>query len=280
MTVFESVAHAFTTMSTGGFGTDARSLGGFSAYSQWVVIVFMALAGASFALHFRALRRPLEYVRNAEFRLYGGILVAASLFFVVGTWGGEIATVVRDGVFTAVSLVTTTGYATADFGQWAAALQIAAVGLMFVGGMAGSTAGAVKVYRLGVLTTASRADLRRLIHPRGVFVARLGHDPVRREIVDSVQSFFLMYMFLFMTGTLVLGVIESGLGGDLDLVSSASAAASALGNIGPGLGEVGPSANFLGVAAPGKWLLSVLMIVGRLEVFPVLLLFTRELWRK
>ncbi len=280
MTLFEAVAHAFTTMSTGGFGTDVASLGGFSAYSQWVVVAFMAMAGASFALHFRALRRPLDYLRNAEFRLYGGILVAASVFFVIGTWGGEIARIVRDGVFTAVSLVTTTGYATADFGQWAAALQIAAVGLMFVGGMAGSTAGAVKVYRLGVLTSASRADLRRLIHPRGVFVARLGHDPVRREIVESVQSFFLFYMFLFMTGTLVLGVIESGLGGGLDLVGSASAAASALGNIGPGLGEVGPAANYFGVAAPGKWLLSLLMIIGRLEVFPVLLLFTRELWRK
>ena len=197
-----------------------------------------------------------------------------------GSWGGEIATVVRDAVFTAVSLVTTTGYATADFGQWAAALQIAAVGLMFVGGMAGSTAGSVKVYRLGVLTTASRADLRRLIHPQGIFVARLGRDPVRREIVDAVQSFFLLYMFLFMTGTLLLGVFESGLGGSLDLVGSASAAASAIGNIGPGLGEVGPAANYFGVAAPGKWLLSGLMIVGRLEIFPVLLLFTRELWRR
>jgi trk system potassium uptake protein TrkH len=208
------------------------------------------------------------------------ILGGASLFMILATWGGQIATIVRDGVFTAVSLVTTTGYATADFGRWAAAAQIAVVGLMFVGGMAGSTAGAVKVYRLGVLTTASRADLRRLIHPRGIFVARLGHDPVRNEIVEAVQSFFLMYMFIFMTGTLLLGVIESGLGGGLDLVSSASAAASALGNIGPGLGEVGPAANYLAVEAPGKWLLATMMIVGRLEVFPVLLLFTRELWRR
>jgi trk system potassium uptake protein TrkH len=280
MTIFEAVAHAFTTMSTGGFGTDAASLGGFGPYSQWVVVLFMAMAGASFALHFRALRRPLEYTRSAEFRLYGLILAAASAFMIVGTWGGPIATVVRDGVFTAVSLVTTTGYATADFGMWPAALQIAAVGLMFVGGMAGSTAGAVKTYRLGVLTSASRADLRRLIHPRGVFVARLGRDPVSAEIVESVQSFFLLYMFLFMTGTLLLGVIESGLGGGLDLVSSASATASAIGNIGPGLGEVGPASNFLAVQAPGKWLLSILMIVGRLEIYPVLLLFTRELWRR
>jgi trk system potassium uptake protein TrkH len=280
MTLFEGVAHAFTTMSTGGFGTDARSLGAFSAYSQWVVIAFMVIAGTSFALHFRALRDPREYARHAEFRLFAAILGAATLFFLIGTWGGEIATTVRDSAFTAVSLVTTTGYATADFGEWASALQIAAVGLMFVGGMAGSTAGAVKTFRLGVLSSAGRADLRRIIHPRGVFMARLGHDTVPDSVVESVQSFFLFYMVLFMTGTLALGVIESTAATGFDLTTSASAVASALGNIGPGLGEVGPSANYLAVPAAGKWLLSFLMIVGRLEIFPVLLLFTRELWRR
>jgi trk system potassium uptake protein TrkH len=280
MTLFEGVAHAFTTMSTGGFGTDARSLGGFSAYSQWVVIAFMVIAGTSFALHFRALRDPREYARHSEFRLYAMILAGATVFFLVGTWGGEVAATIRASAFTAVSLVTTTGYATADFGEWASALQIAAVGLMFVGGMAGSTAGAVKTFRLGVLTSAGRADLRRIIHPRGVFMTRLGHDTVPDAVVASVQSFFLFYMFLFMTGTLLMGVIDSAAGSGFDLATSASAVASALGNIGPGLSEVGPSANYLAVPAAGKWLLSFLMIVGRLEIFPVLLLFTRELWRK
>jgi len=280
MSLFEGIAHAFTTMSTGGFGTDARSIGAFGAYTQWVVIVFMVIAGVSFALHFRALRDPREYGRNAEFRLYAMIIAAATLFFVIGTWGGEIATTVRDSAFTAVSLVTTTGYATADFGQWASALQITAVGLMFVGGMAGSTAGAVKSYRLGVLTKAAHTDLRRLIHTRGVFVTRFGGQAVPEPIVESVQSFFLFYMFVFMTGTVILGAIESSLGAGLDLITSASAVASALGNIGPGLGEVGPSANYLAVPDGGKWLLSFLMIVGRLEIFPVMLLFTRELWTR
>jgi trk system potassium uptake protein TrkH len=280
MSLFEGIAHAFTTMSTGGFGTDARSLGAFTAYSQWVVIAFMILAGTSFALHFRGLQNPREYGRHPEFRLYVMILAGATLFFVIGEWGGEVAGTVRDSLFTAVSLVTTTGYATADFGAWVSGLQIAAVGLMFVGGMAGSTAGAIKTYRIGVLTSAGRADLRRVIHPRGVFVARLGSEPVPDAIVESVQSFFVFYMMLFMTGTVAMGVIESSLGAGLDLVTSASAVASALGNIGPGLGDVGPSANYLAVPAAGKWLLSFLMIVGRLEIFPVLLLFTRELWRK
>ncbi|MCB2223343.1 MAG: TrkH family potassium uptake protein [Actinobacteria bacterium] len=280
MSVFDGIAHSFTTMSTGGFGTDAGSLGAFSAYSQWVVIAFMAMAGVSFALHFRGLQRPGEYARNAEFRVYLSILAIASVFFLVGTWGGAIATTVRDAVFTAVSLVTTTGFATADFGQWAVALQIAVVGLMFLGGMAGSTAGGVKTYRLGVLMGAARNDLRRIMHPRGVFVTRLGRDPVPDSVVESVQSFFLFYVALFGVGILFLGVFLSQAGSPIHLSTAASAVASALGNIGPGLGEVGPSGNYLAVPAAGKWLLSVLMIVGRLEIFPVLLLLTRELWRK
>ncbi len=279
MDLFQAVAHALTTMSTGGFGTEATSANAFNAYTQWVLTVFMIIAGTSFALHYRALRNPQEYLKPVEFRLYVGILAAASLVFVVGTWGGEVARTVRDAVFTAASLVTTTGYATADFGQWAAGLQIAVVGLFFVGGMAGSTAGGVKSFRIGVLYRASRADLRRLIHPRGVFVTRFG-QPVPDEIVESVQSFFLLYMFLFMTGTALFGFIVSSLGTGLDMVTSASAVASALGNIGPGLGAVGPASNYAAVPDAGKWLLAFLMIVGRLEIFPVVLLFTRELWRR
>ena len=282
MNVFDAITHSLTTMSTGGFGTKAASLAAFDNFAQWVVIVFMVLAGASFALHYKALRSrdPLAYLRHAEFRLYTGILLAATAFIVVGTWGGNVADTVRDGVFTSVSLVTTTGFATVDFGQWASPLLVLAVGLMFVGGMAGSTGGSVKVYRLGVLYQGSRADLRRLIHPRGLFVTKFGREPVPDPIAESIQSFFLMYMFLFLTGTLAFAVFESIAGANLDLVTSASAVASALGNIGPGLGEVGPASNYAAVPAAGKWLLGFIMIIGRLEIFPVMLLLTRELWRR
>jgi trk system potassium uptake protein TrkH len=281
MSLFQAVAHAFTTMSTGGFGTESTSIAGFSAYTQWVVILFMVIAGVSFTLHFRALRAPVEYPRNTEFRLYAAILAIAAIIMLAGIWAtGPIPRLVRDAAFTAASLVTTTGYATADFGGWVSGLQIFVVGLMFVGGMAGSTAGAVKTFRIGVLTRAASTDLRRLIHPRGVFVTRFGPDAVPDPIVESIQSFFLFYMFLFMTGTFLMGFIESSLGAGLDLVTSASSVASALGNIGPGLGQVGPTGNYLGIPAPGKWLLSFLMITGRLEIFPVLLLFTPELWKR
>ena len=289
MTPFQAVAHAFTTMSTGGFGTEADSLAGFSAYTQWVVIAFMFLAGASFALHFRALRDPKAYGRSGEFRLYATLTLIAIGLVVVGLFDtgigrnlGEVGTeeTLRSATFTTVSLMTTTGYATADFGAWVSGLQIMAVGLMFVGGMAGSTAGSVKTYRIGVLARSSLADLRRFIHPRGVFVARFDGHAVPTSVVRNVQSFFLFYMFLFMTGVFLLGVIESRQLAELDLVTSASAVASALGNIGPGLGEVGPTSNYLGLPALGKWLLSGLMIAGRLEIFPVLLLLTPDLWKR
>jgi trk system potassium uptake protein TrkH len=280
MTIFDAITHSFTTMSTGGFGTRAESLAAFNPYAQWVAVMFMIVAGASFALHFRALRAPREYGRSAELRVYMYIAAAGAAFLVIGRWGSGIGDAIREGVFNAVSIITTTGYANADFGAWNSALQIAIVGFMFVGGMAGSTAGGVKTYRLVVLTNAGKADLRRLVHPLGIFRARIGQDPVDDDIVHSVQTFFLFYMLAFMTGTLVMGVIESRLGVGQDLVTSVSAVASALGNIGPGLGGVGPTETYAAVPTEGKWLLSSLMIIGRLEIFPIILLFTRDLWRR
>lgn len=283
MNLFQAIAHAFTTMSTGGFGTEASSMGGFSAYTQWVVIVFMFIAGASFALHYRGLRKPRAYLASAEFRTYGAIGLIAIILVVgglVATNGGWSASTIRDGTFTTISIVTTTGYGTTDFALWVSGLQVLIVGLMFLGGMAGSTAGGVKTFRIATLAKAAHADLRRLIHPRGVFVIRFGKKSVPDDVVESIQSFFLFYMFLFMTGTFLLAFIDSNASAELDLVTTATAVASALGNIGPGLGDVGPTSNYAGIPGAGKWLLSFLMITGRLEVFPILLLFTPDLWRK
>jgi trk system potassium uptake protein len=280
MTAFEALAHTLTTMPTGGFSTSAGSLGAFSAYSQWVVIVFMFLAGTSFALHFRALRGPAAYPRHPEFRLYVAICLGAVAVAWYANWGdGGLEESLRGATFTAISIVTTTGYATVDYGGWAAGMQIFVVALMFLGGMAGSTAGSIKTFRVGVLTTAALADMRRLVHPRGVFVTRLGRDPVPDPVVDGIRSFFLFYMFIFATAVVVMGILETRLGVGQDLVASVSAVASAMGNVGPGLGAVGPTETYAHVPATGKWLLAFLMIVGRLEIFPVLLLFTRTLWR-
>lgn len=289
MSLFEAVAHSLTTLSTGGFGTEATSLANYSAYTQWVVILFMFGAGASFALHFRALRDPGAYGRSGEFRLYTGIVIAAAILVIIGLVdGGDVVfaetgleALVRDGLFTAMTLVTTTGYATVDFAQWVPGLQVLVVGLMFLGGMAGSTAGGIKSFRAAVLTKSAAMDLRRLAHPRGVFLTRFGGKTVPTEIVRNVQSFFLFYMTIFMVGTFLLSVIESRqLDVGLDLVTSVSAAASAIGNIGPGLGAVGPTENYALIQPQGKWLLTGLMLVGRLEIFPILLLFTPDLWKR
>ncbi len=281
MSLFEAVNHSLTTMSTGGYSTSADSIGGFSGYSQWVVIVFMTMAGMSFALHYKAASRsPKAYLKSFELRVYLGVLLLASGFMAVGTWGGDAATTIRNAVFTAVSIVTTTGYATTDFALWVPALGVLIVGLMFVGGMAGSTSGAIKSDRLLILYEASRTDVRRLIHPRGVFVTRVGPSLVPDLVIESVQVFFLLYMFAFMTGTFLLAIIGSVSGQDLDFITTVTAVASSLGNVGPGLGDVGPTSNYLALPWAAKWLLASLMIVGRLEILPILILFNREVWRR
>jgi trk system potassium uptake protein TrkH len=281
MSGFQAVIHSFTTMSTGGFGTEADSIAGFSDYTKWVITFFMFVAGVSFALHFRAWRKPVEYARNSEFRLYLLITVAA-VVIVAGGLLDDFTTgdAIRDAAFNTISLTTTTGFASADFGLWRPALQIMIVGLMFLGGMAGSTAGAIKTFRLGVLSKAAFADLRRLVHPRGVFITHFGKQKVTEPVIEAVQSYFLFYMFLFMTGTFGLAFIDANLSEGLDLVTATSAVAASLGNIGPGLGEVGPASNYANLPGLAKWLLSGLMIVGRLEIFPVLVLFTKDLWRR
>jgi trk system potassium uptake protein TrkH len=282
MSLFQAINHSFATMSTGGFGTEPTSIDGFSVYTQWVIIAFMFVAGASFALHYRALRQPKSYLKSTEFLLYTAICVGAVIIVAGGLLGpdADISTAIRDATFTTVSIITTTGFATADFGSWRPALEIFIVGLMFLGGMAGSTAGGVKVFRVGLLSKAASSDIRRLVHPKGIFVTRFGKDVVRDDIVEGVQSFFLFYMFLFMTGTFVLSFLDANLAEELDLVTTASAVAASLGNIGPGLGDVGPSLHYLAIPPIGRWLLSFLMIVGRLEIFPVALLFTRDLWKR
>ncbi|HSM43852.1 MAG TPA: TrkH family potassium uptake protein, partial [Acidimicrobiia bacterium] len=281
MTGFQAIIHSLTTMSTGGFGTESDSIASFSAYTKWVITFFMFVAGSSFALHFRAWNRPVEYVRNSEFRLYAFIIVAATVV-VAGGLLADFTTsdAITDAAFNTVSLTTTTGYASSDFGMWRPALQIMVVGLMFLGGMAGSTAGGMKTFRIGVLSKAAYADLRRLVHPRGVFITRFGRQKVTEPVIEAVQSFFLFYMFLFMTATFGLAFIDANLAEGLDLVTATSAVAASLGNIGPGLGEVGPMANYADLPQLAKWMLASLMIVGRLEIFPVLVLFTRDLWRR
>ena len=280
MSPFEAIANAFTTMSTGGFTTRAGSLEAFDAFAQWVTVLFMVIAGTSFALHLRALRDPGGYLRRVEFRVYGAILGIAAAVLVVGLWSDGVGRAIRLGAFTAVSLVTTTGFTVTHPTTWSSGLQIAIVGLMFLGGMAGSASGGIKTFRLAAVTNAARVDLRRMIHPLAVLRTRLGGTPMEPEVVGGARTFMLFYLLAFLAGTLLLGMIGSGMAAGDDLLTSASAVASALGNVGPGLGAVAAPGGYASLPEASRWVLSGLMIVGRLEIFPIALLFTRGLWRR
>ena len=278
MSLFQAIAHSLTTMPTGGFGTEATSLGGFSAYTQWVVIFFMVAAGVSFALHFRAMADPKAYLGNREFIGYLTILLVATVLIAVGTWslGSGIEERIRQAVFTAVTMVTGTGYATVDWAVWAPGVVLLLLVFMFFGGMAGSTAGAVKIYRLGILYKTIGSSLKRIIYPRVVAVQRFEGKPVEARIVQGVVAFFVLYVGFFVGGTILLGFLEPS----LDLTTIGSAAASAVGNIGPALGELGPTSNYAALGADSKVVLSFLMLVGRLEIFPVVILLTHRWWRR
>ena len=282
MSLFEGVAHALTNVSTGGFSTTSQSIGAFNAYTQWVVIAFMFIGGASFALHYRSLLRPGEYGRSAEFRLYFAILVAGVLLVLLGLGidSAMDAEVARSAIFTTLTLITGTGYATVDFAAWAPRLLILLVMFMFLGGMAGSTTGALKTHRIALLSKSAGEDVRRIVRPQAINVTRFGGVVVTSSAMRNAAAFFIVYVAIFVAGSVLLSFFEAMFADGIDVVTSVSASASAIGNVGPGLGAVGPATTYAAVVSPGKWLLAFMMIVGRLEIFPMLLLFTRGFWRR
>jgi trk system potassium uptake protein TrkH len=278
MSLFQAIAHAMTTMPTGGFSTEADSLSGFSPYTQWVVIAFMLIAGTSFALHFRAWRRPRAYLESREFIAFISIIGGAVLVIAVGTWslGNGLEERIREAAFTGVTMVTGTGYATVDWAAWVPGLLLAILVFMFFGGMAGSTAGAIKTYRLGILYKTIGTSLQRIVYPRVVSVQRFEGKHVEPRLVHGVVAFFVLYIGFFVAGSILLAFFEPA----LDIVTIGSASASAIGNIGPALGDLGPSATFAGLGADSKLMLSLLMVIGRLEIYPVVILLTHRWWRR
>ncbi len=274
----DALNHAFATMATGGFSTKNASVGAYGLPGVEIAItLFMLLAGANFALHFHVLRgRPGRLFRDPEFRLYAGILAGASLLvatdLLVQGHETNLLVALRLAAFQAVSIVTTTGFATADFDLWPEFSRALLFLLMFVGGCTGSTGGSVKVIRAMILLKKLSIDLKQLLRPRAVLPVRIGDKAVPADVVTSVTTFMLLFLGLFGTGGLVLSFTG------LDLVSAFSASAACLGNIGPGFGAVGPMQNYAALDPTAKITLTVLMIVGRLELYTVLVLLF--LWRR
>ncbi len=284
MSPYDAVAHALTTMPTGGFGTRGTSLSTFAPASQWVIIVFMILAGANFALLFRVVvrRRPQALVRDDEFRLYllllavGGSILLAELLG-DGIFRGESA--VRHAALQAVSTMTTTGYASADFTGWTALTAMTIVALMFVGGSAGSTGGALKVVRHLLIGKVLRRELHQMIHPEAVIPIRLNRVVVDERTLRGVITFVLLYIGIFVVGAAGLAIESARLNAHLSPFEALTAAATTLGNVGPGFGFAGPFGSFEPFSALSKVIMIALMWLGRLEILPIIVLFTRGYWR-
>jgi trk system potassium uptake protein len=284
MNLYEAVAHAFTTMPTGGFSTRGRSIEEFGAATQWTIIVFIVLAGTNFALMYAMLRRRANPTRDDEFRLYVALIALATALLFAELAGKDVVETGEDGVrtamFQAVSLMTTTGYASADFAAWTGPATMILLLLMFVGGSALSTAGSVKVVRHLVVGRVVRRELDQVVHPEALNPLRFNGRVVDERIVRSVGLFVLLYVGLFGLGTLLIELDSARVGLELSPFEAASAVATTVGNVGPGFGFLGPMGSFDPFSDVSKGILIVLMWMGRLELIPVLVLFTRGYWRR
>jgi trk system potassium uptake protein TrkH len=283
MSLFDAVNHTFTTLATGGFSTKNASIAAFdSRYIQYVILFFMYLAGVNFALHFRAATGRLDYFKDTEWKFYTSLILGATvILLVVNLAAGSYAVnatgveeAFRDGLFQVTAISTTTGYVTADYSLWAPAAQMLILVLFFTGGMAGSTGGSIKSVRVLLLLKQTAIELRKHLHPRAIFLARVGKRAVREDVLANVLGFVILYVFLFLAGAIVLAFLG------IDMMTSLGASASSVGNIGPGFGDVGPANNYGWMSNPALAVLSFLMLVGRLEIYTVLLLFHPEMWRR
>ncbi|MBN1336029.1 MAG: TrkH family potassium uptake protein [Deltaproteobacteria bacterium] len=279
---FDAICHTFTTMATGGFSTRNAGVMGFDSVAvEMVLVVFMVLAGLNFALHVGVFRNgPGIYLRDPEARSYLGLLLSLSVALAAALWLGgafNLAGSLRFAVFQVVSLTTTTGFHSADFEAWRLPLPFTSVLLllaMFVGGCSGSTAGSMKVARIVVSSKLAWRELARLAHPRGVFPIRMGPEVVPESQVSLVSGFVVLYLGFFALGVLLLAATGQ------DLVTSIAATAASIGNVGPGFGEVGPTLTYAGFGPVGQWVLIFEMLLGRLELFTVLVLLSKAFWQR
>lgn len=281
MDFFDALCHTFTTMATGGFSTKNVSIAFYpSAAIQWTLTIFMFLAGANFALHyfFYKRRSPLVYFRNSEFKLYILIVAFATILLFFGLhdkWAAEgVEGTLRAACFQVVSIVTTTGFATTDFDLWPPIGTTILLIMMFVGGCSGSTGGSIKPGRYLIILNRTVIELKKMLHPKAVLPLRFGGRFISEDLLINVLQFFFLYFAFLTVGILILASLG------IDMISSFSAAATCLGNIGPGLNMVGPMRNFALLPDTGKYTLSILMLVGRLEIYPMLVLFMPQFWRE
>lgn len=278
MTVFDAVGHAFSTVAIGGFSTHDASIGYFNSHViEMICVVFMLLAGMNFGLHFLAVRQASlrAYQHDAELRAYLFVLGGTAIVSVLYLWIAHVDENFNEafwhGIFQAVSIGTTTGFTTASYFNWPGFLPVLLMFVSFIGGCSGSTGGGIKVVRFLLLIKQGSRELKRLVHPRAQLNVKIGRLPLSNRVVEAVWGFFAAYVAVF--SLMLLLLMMTG----LDQVTAFSAVAACLNNLGPGLGDVG--SNYAGLNDFSKWVLAVGMLLGRLEIFTLLVLFTPDFWR-
>lgn len=281
MNLYDALTHTFGTMATGGFSPKNLSIASYNSPAiEWIISFFMFLAGANFVLHYMALKGKLgSFWKDEEFRFYAIVVVLFAglctlLLMVQGSYT-SLSQAVRDSFFQVISIMTTTGYTTADFNLWPQALRFLLLLAMFLGGCSGSTGGGIKQVRILILVKLVGTELKRLLHPKQIQKIRLNNLVLKNDEISSITSFFILYLSLFIAGSFIIIMITG-----MDLETGVSSVAATLGNIGPGLGAVGAVGNYSFINIPGKWILSLCMLLGRLELFSVVMLFLRGTWRQ
>ena len=282
MSPYNALIHAFTTMSTGGFSPYPQSIAAFSPAAQWAITGFMIAAGTNFTLFWYLIARDFRIVRNEEFRWYAAIIAistAATTATLINNYH-SVAEALRQAAFQVASITTTTGYATDDFSKWPQTAQLILLTLMFVGGCAGSTAGGIKVVRWAAAVKAAAREIYLSIRPSAVRPVYMGGKPIPEGMLRAVNAFIITYLAMFIAGTLAISGIEALAGHHLTIIDAATASIATLGNIGPGLGAVGPANSYAPFTAASKIVMTILMWAGRLEVITLLAILTPKYWRE
>lgn len=283
MSFYDAINHAFTTMATGGFSTKNASLMAFDTPAiQYPIILFMFFAGMNYSVTYLALKGRMKKVwKNDEFRAYLFLVLVLCVVVSVSVYtiyhkNGELITferAFRDSALQIVSLITTTGFVSADYTAWAPGLTMLFFILLFLGACAGSTAGGIKFIRHLVFFKNSYLEFKRLLHPNAIIPLKLNEQVVAPRIMTHVIIFLLLYIMIFILGSVMMSILG------YDFMTSVGAVATSLGNVGPGIGKVGPVDNFAWLSGEAKWLLSFLMLLGRLELFTILVLLTPYFWK-
>jgi trk system potassium uptake protein TrkH len=268
--LFDSICISFSTIPTGGFTPTTESIAAYAnPLAEYIIMVFMFLAGMSFILHYQVLRGNWRAIKGEEFRLYV-IILAAAIFLLILSQG---LSSYREGMFQAISIMSTTGFVTANFASWHSGARILLLTLMFIGACGGSTGGAIKVVRVLALIKHTRVMMRKAIFPKAMIPMKLNQKPLSEGIIRDIISFLFLYILVAIAASVVLCFLG------LNLETAISAVAATLGNVGPGLGGVGPISNYAGLPNPAKFILIICMWLGRLELFTVIMIFSPRFWK-